>query len=238
MFGFTLSTSLRLTLALTCFLISAPAHAQSSSRYWVEVLIFAENNPSDDDNEVWHIREPLLIELQQSQKQAEKVNGRYSLIRGSRLAPYINKLESANYRPLKYLAWIQKPLPLRRIPKIPVKVSLPVEEPGGASGALSSELSGTVKLLTGPFLQFDLDLWYKVPLAEANQADFSDAGGPLPFNMDDQVEISTTTISSSPRDLYKRYHLKEQRRVKYKQIHYFDHPKFAVIATVYPHKNE
>ncbi|PHS71186.1 MAG: hypothetical protein COB22_07565 [Cycloclasticus sp.] len=75
----------------------------------------------------------------------------------------------------------------------------------------SSLLEGTITFHRGRFLHLDIDL----QLSER---------APLP--------VDTSFIASAAIQPTTIYRLKETRRIKTQEIHYFDHPRFAVLAIV------
>lgn len=73
-------------------------------------------------------------------------------------------------------------------------------------------LNGFVRLQRGHYLHLQLDLEYTPMISTALDASASEATGAI------------------------IYHLQEKRRIKLNEVHYIDHPRFGVIATVKPLK--
>ena len=87
----------------------------------------------------------------------------------------------------------------------------------------------------------ETDLNYRIPILKEEvvpvdpmNAGFDIAGGiqmPAGFGADQQVQ---TTIRK--RQALQNFHLFETRRMRSKEIHYFDHPLFGVITRVIPYE--
>ena len=101
----------------------------------------------------------------------------------------------------------------RKIPAVPVNVTTNKRYLKFADK--SEYLSGSISFYAGQLLHLLLDLEYQPPqIITSNEQSASPA-----------IPIEPV-----------RYQLVENRRVKFKELHYFDHPKFGVLATVYPVK--
>jgi len=87
-------------------------------------------------------------------------------------------------------------------------VGYPVHTPAGSSRDV---VEGTVTLIKERYLHLDVDLWLMAP------------GGTAP-GMYSDGPVSRPA-----------FHLSEKRRVKSGDLHYFDHPRFGMIARVTPY---
>jgi len=87
----------------------------------------------------------------------------------------------------------------------------PVELPGGQDNPDRAYVDGLVRVAVERYLHLDLDLRLHLP-ASATQATSLEYGVP---------------------DI----RLKQQRRMRSKEVHYFDHPRFGVIALITPYKS-
>lgn len=122
----------------------------------------------------------------------------------------LNLEESQHYEVLEFLNWTQEPE--RRSRTEPVQVSvLHQQETLYSQPKLIGELS-IYEAQT--VLQFEIDLSYK-PVVD---------------------ELEGTVFLPDPVSRYiseYEFKLKERRQVKIDEVHYFDHPKFGVIFSVY-----
>ena len=134
------------------------------------------------------------------------------------------------YRPLFHEVW-QQPLQSRRqSPAILVT--------GGEQYGSHYELEGTVNIAVERYLHIDTDLWlhnflpnfgqqstYQVPELPTNrQSDFlnEDVYSPFSLIIDEPYRVSRTVT------------LRQSRRMRSGEIHYFDHPLMGVIVLVTP----
>ena len=72
-------------------------------------------------------------------------------------------------------------------------------------------IEGSIRLVLGRYLHLDVDL-FQMSARGAGGAVYSDDAGSVPV-----------------------YELKEQRRIRSGELHYFDHPRFGMIAQVTPY---
>ena len=118
---------------------------------------------------------------------------------------------------------------------------LPVTETDINTGPVLNPFSGTLRLSVSRYLHVETDLNYRIPILKEEvvpvdpmNAGFDTAGGiqmPADFAADQQVQ---TTIRK--RQALQNFHLYETRRMRSKEIHYFDHPLFGVITRVIPYE--
>jgi len=118
---------------------------------------------------------------------------------------------------------------------------LPITETDINTGPVLNPFSGTLRLSVSRYLHVEADLNYRIPILKEEvvpvdpmNAGFNTAGGiqmPAGFGADQQVQ---TTIRK--RQALQNFHLFETRRMRSKEIHYFDHPLFGVITRVIPYE--
>ena len=109
---------------------------------------------------------------------------------------------SSGYRPVYHIAWQQPELTKSRAKKVHIK-------------SREAKIDGTVNLRGGQLLHLDIDMAYFVdPLTESTTS-FTEAG------------VREETVM---RGTYAQ--MKETRRIKLNELHYFDHPLFGVIMRV------
>ena len=49
-------------------------------------------------------------------------------------------------------------------------------------------------------------------------------------------KLNNQIVMSTERNTQPYYFLKERRRVKFREVHFLDHPKFGILLTVWPVK--
>jgi len=204
----------------------------AASWYQVEVVVFDRLNPNLDgeqwQNEVFKMRDKL-VELQAT----DNTDG---------LIPYMildkgrNRLNgvqrifklSSQYRPLIHVSW-QQPATQRRqsryvhLQRLDGNQSVPVIESSNLDDEpefideliqLNRILDGSIRIRSGFYLHADIDLSYFKDLPAENKI--------LRTSEESFVGTSDKTIIK----------LKETRKIKLNEIHYFDHPMFGVILQV------
>ncbi|MFQ5469017.1 MAG: CsiV family protein [Gammaproteobacteria bacterium] len=153
------------------------------------------------------------------------------------LGSLVSKLESSpKYEVLKHLAWRQPALSKEKAfairvsnesvaPDTPALTSEPVLEPvdqmqqpepvkTGASE--NPEMYGTIKVVLGRYLHLNVDLIYKIEKQD-----------PVSFNL---FEFEQGQIND-----FQPFRLRESRRMRSGELHYFDHPKFGLFAIITPY---
>lgn len=213
------------------------SHAVSAaSWYQVEVIVFDRLNPNLDgeqwQNEEYKIRDNM-IELQPGDavlnsdqelvpfmildKNRKRMNGVYRVLR-----------LSSEYRPLIHLSW-QQPATERRHSRyvhiqkldgeevIPdAETTEPSDEPEFLEELIMPEriIDGSIRIRSGFYLHADIDLSYSKALPPENKI----------------IRTSEESFQNSfDKSVIK---LKETRKIKLNEIHYFDHPMYGVILQV------
>lgn len=90
----------------------------------------------------------------------------------------------------------------------------PATEGEAAATGAQVTLEGTIDLSRNRYLHLDVDLVYRPPVAPQS-------GGLFSIFKGDQPQVTA-------------YRMHQSRRVRSKQIHYFDHPRFGVLTVVTP----
>ena len=223
---------------VTLFLVF-PHTVVAESWYQVEVIVFDRLQPNLDgeqwQNEEFKIRNNM-IELQPDDpvlnfdqalvpfmilnKKRKRLHGVYRVLR-----------LSSEYRPLIHLSW-QQPATERRqsryvhVQKLDGDEVLPdiesikpdelAEEPEFLDDMLMPEriIDGSIRIRSGFYLHADIDLSYFKELPPENK-------------------IIRTSEESFQNNFEKSViKLKETRKIKLNEIHYFDHPMYGVILQV------
>lgn len=208
----------------------------AESWYQVEVIVFDRLNPNLD-GEQWRDEEfkirDNLVELQD----------RDSVATPDGLIPYMilpanrNRLSgvyrilklSSEYRPLIHVSW-QQPATERRqsrfvhLQKLEGEQTIPVADTPTTADAEPEFIEsftqpdriidGSIRVRSGFFLHVDIDLSYFTELPPENKI----------------VRSSEESFRNSGKKTV--IELKESRKIKLNEIHYFDNPMFGVILQV------
>ena len=118
---------------------------------------------------------------------------------------------------------------------------LPVTETDINTGPILNPLSGTLRLSVSRYLHVEADLNYRVPMLKEEvvpvdpmNVSFETGGGiQMPTGFGDAQSVQTTVRK---RQALQNFHLYETRRMRSKEIHYFDHPLFGIITRVIPYE--
>ena len=182
--------------------------AKAARSYEVELFIFEYHH--QDDDEVLIPQFGRSVDLRFALERAEQ---RVSMIQpepalDGHLAEINARLTaSRTYDVLYHVRWIPQSAQLPHAPR--VGISLPSSPPQtGIHGIV--RLYATDLLFVDTIMRFDL-----VPTAHSDKA-------------------SGQSGASAERPAH---FLKQKRRVKFKEIHYLDHPRFGIFITVWPVDN-
>lgn len=227
---------LKKLLLILCLLISHSALAESW--YQVEVIVFDRLSPNLD-GEQWqeqdfNIRDNM-VELQAASvtelrpysildKSRNRLNGVYRYF----------KL-SSDFRPLYHVSWQQaaterrearyvhiqrldgeKAIPVAKVEELSTEPIVEQEEPAFIEEFSMPEkiIDGSIRIRSGFYLHADVDLSYFTQLPPENKV------------LRSSEESFTNGLDKT------EIKLKETRKIKLNEIHYFDHPMFGVILQV------
>ncbi|MBL1142843.1 MAG: hypothetical protein HND53_12510 [Proteobacteria bacterium] len=217
------------TLLIVSFLILSQS-ALAESWYQVEVIVFDRLYPKLDgeqwQNEEFKMRDNM-VELE-----PDSVQGLvpYMVLNKSRnrLGGVYRVLKlSSEYRPLYHVSWQQEATERREsryvhIQKLEGNAVMPVadttestEEPAFIEEFNIPDriIDGSIRIRSGFYLHADIDLSYFKQLPPENKV----------------LRSSEESYSGFDKTVIK---LKETRKIKLNEIHYFDHPMFGVILQV------
>jgi hypothetical protein len=131
-----------------------------------------------------------------------------------RLAGTLRSLRrSTAYQTLLHVGWLQPGS---------VKDGKVYLSAGGA--APDKSLEGTVQVNLSRFLHLGVDLVLNTPVTSAPSA---------PVSAVANVDVDDPTLPAAPAT---RFRLTESRRMRSQELHYFDHPKFGVVAQITPYQ--
>ena len=220
-----LAAALSLSLALALALASTAA----AREYEVEVIVFDRLDKDITPHEQWDFSSPRTAErLHHMSELAEAASTHHTSDLIHRLAPVRTHLLESGYRILDTTRWRQPPSFYQHAPLIPLG------NRGNGGDGDHALAAGFVRIYTTSLIYADLNLQLSPPppaafaLPDAAATATAMTANPLD---DLQTQAGFDTTPPPPRP---HYFITEKRRLKFKQIHYFDHPLFGAILGVWP----
>ncbi|MDH5325838.1 MAG: peptidoglycan binding protein CsiV [Gammaproteobacteria bacterium] len=93
-------------------------------------------------------------------------------------------------------------------------------------------LSGTFRLSVARYLHLEANLHYKQPMLQEEMV-YGESGD---SNFGSFFGMQSSTPNVIEREVLKDFNLFESRRMRSKEIHYYDHPMLSVVAKVIPYE--
>lgn len=205
-------------------------YAEEIPQYDIEIVLFEHKNNTSIDSEVWPLSPEMpategIIDLFRPQDivysgMSDKVSDSTPLnlsllnTQKHKMSETIKRLmESENYNPLFHVAWRQNV----SSPDDAQAIHITTDKPGFAnqngeiieSEQADATVDGTITVSLKRYLHLKADLAY---ININGSGFFSDEEAPVVFRMT------------------------ESRRMRSKEIHYFDHPKFGMLALITPYE--
>ena len=214
--------------------------AVSARDYAIELVVFQRETPEQNESdkearEQWDFTSRRIEEKRLKMEElAEKSDPIPFAEDVFRLAKIRRALVSSGYEILRSASWKQPPLVYQHAPLVPL-------------GSIASNLrSGFVRVYRTSLIFADVDLQLS-PRASVfppfqpngdneNLPTSSSAGIPTAIdNASDSFPTSADDRFASVARLHQpHYYISEKRRIKFNEIHYFDHPQFGMILGVWP----
>lgn len=237
-----------LLVFITLFLasLSTPALAEKAW-YQVEVLVFANKNQSALLTEAWpeNPGNPSgldIVELNITGNDDITRSKPWEVLpaKGYELNNRAYALrKSRDYRLLLHTAWQQPAQEDRQkqavylhdqLPIPFVKSSFPPES--SEIGPFLQQLFGTLRLRISRYLHLDIDLTYRI----AQEVQYNEQKDALMEAVKLAPEDNRFIFTSEPVTTIAQrgFRLQESRRIKSKEVHFFDHPLFGVLVYVTP----
>lgn len=204
-------------LLLILLFVSVDVNAASSS-YQVEVIVF-ENLYHKSDEEVSKIGmdlPDLKNSIDFSNLEADVDNNGFKLLSPGmyKLGGVYNELKASQYyRPILHIAWVQPQLTESRSKYVHVRKTEGISSDSDNYDPLV-KVDGVVRVRSAQFLHVDVDMFY---FLNALSESFI------------QSSAETDDANMIRADFAE---LKETRRMKLNELHYFDHPVFGVLVRV------
>lgn len=227
-------------------LLLACGHAAYARDYAVELIIFERPNAPNEAKEVWNFSSERLVSrlrkmhnladqaiVYETLPELDSADTRYKIMPAlSNLAVISNNLVAAGYRILHAANWIQPAAAYQHAPLI-------------SFGAADSLLPyGFIKVYKTTLIFADINVQYS-PLTLTGFTDANTVSIPR-INTDANEGLSVTntdrantngakanTVETISEPQQPHFFISEKRRLKFKEIHYFDHPLFGVIIGVW-----
>lgn len=184
--------------------------------YQVEMVVF-EHLTADNSGELWN--SDGVPDYSGSVELVTEVDGSnaFKMLPSSRYklgGVHKNLKLSSGYRPVHHVAWQQPELTKSRAKKVHIKNP-------------EAKINGTVNLRGGHLLHLDVDISYFIDLFSESVTSFTEENISIAGENIEEIEADEEIIMSGT---YAQ--MKETRRVKLNELHYFDHPLFGVIMRV------
>jgi len=243
MCSLTLSPQKRLSrfFGLALVLFTCSQAAVQAGDYEIEVIVFERLDSQDIDLERWNFSEKHLEQQETALEEMKQSRHSYSFTRGpeygltqdlEKLDDFVQKLENNNLPVLAGARWVQPAFFFHNAPVISL----------GVEGSRLSRAYFRIYKTSLVFADMALQLSPVNPVVEP---DF-DSSGNLPEAAQDMTAESPQASENGFDDEYlfdawpevdpqnPEYFLIERRRVRFGEVHYFDHPAFGVILGVWP----
>lgn len=221
------------TLLCCLSLLCLPALAEAQAWYQIEVIIFDRLTP-DAGGEQWRDTPFILPEDPVDPRAVEAPAEALQPTPYRLLPPARHRLggihdffrRMAEYQPLLHLSWQQPAATGRQARHVRLRHPAPADatapataEPMFIEQLIRSrpEIDGAIRIRGGFYLHADIDLSRFRVIPPANKI--------LPVPPVDEAAGPEATQKT-------RLELKETRRIKLNEIHYFDHPMYGVILQV------
>ena len=202
---------LKIVLGILIFALNHTAYARD---YMVELIVFERLDVATENAEVWDFSSNRIADkLQKIRTLKDKSVAYNTLPTLNNLTAINNKLTAAGYRILRSAAWTQPAATYQNAPLISL----------GITG--SSLPDGFVKVYKTSLIFADIDMQYSpTTLAQLS----------APNTPSTNSDLNNLPPPSPAAQQPAYFFIAEKRRLKFKEIHYFDHPMFGVIIGVWP----
>jgi hypothetical protein len=186
----------------------SPSNEKEEKSYEIEVVVFENILPGLADEEQWvSLNQPVIAGLEDAMEPGD-APATPSSPPGASLAAAVAALgRDPNYRILAHKLWAQTAEAQKDAKSIRIR------------SKRAGELDGVIKFYVSRFLHLEVDLLFR---------------GENTTNLTSTANPSVTVAAPGNEQLYE---ISETRRVKSKEIHYFDHPKFGLVVRITPQSN-
>ncbi len=187
--------------------------------YQVEMVVF-EHLMADTSDELWNTG--IMPDYRNTTELIAAVDGSSAFKMLPASSYKLNKVKralelSGRYRPIYHIAWQQPELTKSRAKKVLIK------DP-------KTKIKGTVILRGGRLLHLDLDISYFIDLFTESVISFAQENVFEENENPDKTKEDKSSVELAVRGTYAE--MKETRRIKLNELHYFDHPLFGLVIRV------
>ncbi|MGM0594441.1 MAG: CsiV family protein [Pseudomonadota bacterium] len=246
-----------LLILLLLLLTTLPAHAEEETRWYdVEVMLFVQNNQDYRHTEVWPLdytlprRDNARALQMPTPDQDEQDPTPFTLLPRDalRLSSDAARIERArDMELLLHFGWRQPGLPREEAVAVDIDsktlaiADAPLQE-DAQNAAEPSRLEGTLTLILSRYLHLRTDLLYREPLEEPAMQSGARSPGPsdeaaMGMPLSDEAAFSDDLfLQAEEQAHYQVYRMQQSRRMRSKELHYFDHPVFGLVVKVYPYE--
>jgi hypothetical protein len=189
--------------------LSSPVFARD---YHIEVIVFERPASEEENGEKWDFSdESIQDEIDKINSVASKSSDQEYDIQLENLAGVEASLRSSGMYILSTANWIQPSAVYQHAPIVSI------------GDEFSSLSQGFLKVYKTSLIFVDIDL------------QLSPQGKIIADEISENYSLIPVDANSSEEIYYPpQYFLSEKRRLKFEEIHYFDHPKFGAILGVWP----
>jgi len=248
----------RIASFLLCFLIANMAFAEETKQGpdWFQIeLVFFEPKTPGSANEDWPLFDEItsldtaveIIQLPTGQKNIQPFQeaNKNDLM----LKDVANRFKrSRGYRLLKHLAWVQPVLEKQQAVSVHVYDVLPVEPVSEEDEFFAQPVDGSGLLNPLAELSEQSTLVNPESPAEPAVAEGGHINGVVTVSLSRYLHLDAKILYNNP-DVYlaeqiaaqeygtaviDKFALRESRRMRSKETHYFDHPYFGFVARIVP----
>ncbi len=246
--------SIRAALFTLLSLLPSLLLAQQDTRwYQVEIIAFAQNSAAYHKSELWpHDFTPPNIaksrELARSRVDTTQASSQlpppFSRITSSslRLHNTAKRMEKAgDLELLLHTGWIQPGLPENKAVAVHLYEGMDSGLAASAQGT-PPRFDGTLRLILSRYLHLESDLIWRDPIEAVNTP--AETPAAENSNLSDNAIAGTSMAADAPVESapletgYQVYRLQQSRRMRSKEIHYIDHPRFGLVVLVTPYNVE
>ncbi len=192
--------------------------------YGIEVILFEQAGSSLDpeaaEGEKWDFSDRKIAGRLQRMAMLESRSNEFpTSITLDNLEQARRQLIQAGHRVLRTASWTQPSAVYQHAPLIPL-------------GLADTPLTyGFIRVYKTSLIYADIDLQFSPESPASAPLPDDKPGSPSPVTVEPQAD----SFSPLPPDnLPEHYFLSEKRRLKFREIHYFDHPKFGMILGIWP----
>ena len=203
---------LKLVLIFALSLCFSEAYARD---YHVEIIVFQHGGSIEATDEIWNVdTSSAKAHDERLSSLAAKVDTVDFHSQLSRLAGVRSGLIESGHQILQSLSWTQPSAVYQNAPVVAL------------SSPVSDRFNGFLKVYKTSLIFADLDMRLSDTVVKL----------PQPTVIEDINDADSVLASNqlAPVEVMENFYISEKRRLKFKEVHYFDHPVYGAILGVWP----